>query len=66
MSSSLPHNNQPPSAVRLNGWEEISADLQKSVRTVQRWEKDLLKQEIATATCMPCWRWRVPSSTRSA
>jgi hypothetical protein len=27
-------------AVRLNGWKEIAAHLGKSVRTVQRWERD--------------------------
>jgi hypothetical protein len=30
-----------PGALRLNGWEEIAAHLGRTVRTVQRWEREL-------------------------
>jgi hypothetical protein len=40
MSSSLGQPDGPAGPVQLNGWKEIAAYLGRSVRTVQRWEKD--------------------------
>jgi hypothetical protein len=40
MSSSLGQHDGPAGPVQLNGWKEIAAYLGRSVRTVQRWEKD--------------------------
>ena len=40
MSSSSDHPDGPAGPIQLNGWKEIAASLGRSVRTVQRWEKD--------------------------
>ena len=40
MSSSSGSPEVPTGPVQLNGWKEIAAYLGRSVRTVQRWEKD--------------------------
>ena len=42
MASEDPANHDsPPRPIRLNGWKEIATYLEKGVRTVQRWEKDV-------------------------
>ena len=40
MSSSSESPDAPARGAQLNGWKEIAAYLGRSVRTVQRWEKD--------------------------
>lgn len=40
MSSSSGPSNTPARGTQLNGWKDIAAYLGRSVRTVQRWEKD--------------------------
>ena len=40
MSSSSSSPEVPTGPAQLNGWKEIAAYLGRSVRTVQRWEKD--------------------------
>ena len=40
MSSSSEQPNGPAGPIQLSGWKEIAAYLSRSVRTVQRWEKD--------------------------
>jgi hypothetical protein len=40
MSSSSDHSQIPIGPAQLNGWKEIAAYVGRSVRTVQRWEKD--------------------------
>jgi len=40
MSSSIGQPDGPAGPIQLNGWKEIAAYLGRSVRTVQRWEKD--------------------------
>jgi len=40
MSSSSDQPEVPTGPAQLNGWKEIAAYLGRSVRTVQRWEKD--------------------------
>jgi hypothetical protein len=40
MSSSAEPPDAPARAAQLNGWKEIAAYLGRSVRTVQRWEKE--------------------------
>ena len=40
MSSSSDQVQGPPGSAQLNGWKEIAAYVGRSVRTVQRWEKD--------------------------
>jgi len=40
MSSSIDAPELPGRSSQLNGWKEIAAYLGRSVRTVQRWEKD--------------------------
>ena len=40
MASSSDPVQGPPGSAQLNGWKEIAAYLGRSVRTVQRWEKD--------------------------
>lgn len=40
MSSSSHQPDGPAGPIQLNGWKEIAAFLGRSVRTVQRWEKD--------------------------
>lgn len=40
MSASIGQPDGPAGPIQLNGWKEIAAYLGRSVRTVQRWEKD--------------------------
>jgi hypothetical protein len=75
--TSDPHGpgEQPPPGLRLTGWKEIAAYLDKAVRTVQRWERDFdlpvrrasddrISSVYAFSTDLDAWL-RSPAGTRA-
>jgi hypothetical protein len=75
MPSSSDPVQGPPGSAQLNGWKEIGAYLGRSVRTVQRWEKDfglpvrrfgLSRPESVFALCREIDEWLLTSQGVSA